>query len=689
MKIISSATRRLLSPVAFAKNDRLRIGISKEGTRFVVTPYAVNTSPAVIAGDTEKIVGNIRDLERIIQEMGGSTQVHIETRENRVHSSWKASREWFNRVPERKQVDLGGTFPSWELAATDFTVCVIDALWPREQIVFEDEEAQARYDYILLTAAKLDKNAEAVAGFKENKAVPLSTRALVLHSERPLADYQLIGLHNSMGSEGFALFMEQGTGKTPIVIARVCNECGSIYKTENRLYRVLIVCPKNVRLNWVSEFERFKTCSGSATAIRGGPVRRFKALINAIANPGPSDKFTVAVVSYETATRMKELLTIKWDLVVGDESHFFKSMNADRTKAMHQLRDVASARMALSGTPITNTHFDLFAQFEFLGKGWSGFNSYHNFRNFYGVFKTTGEGYEKLIATQNLPFIRERLARQAYMISKEEALPNLPAKMYDIQEVEMSTRQAEIYDALRKQLIVEIENELESETNKQLVANHVLTKLLRLAQITSGFVVWSNSTDPDTAPKREVERLHPSPKIDALVEMLKEKGPLEKSIVWCCWVPDIVDIKARLDVEGIDSVTFYGQTKDEDREEAMRRFNCDPDCRVIIGNAAAGGTGTNLRGYDLDNQDTCKTNVTQVFYFSQNWSPTARAQSEDRCHGKDRCRVPIRYTDLVAPGTIDEEIRIRVLAKKKMALEISDIRSILRNVLHGVTDDNN
>src|SRR5690606_16184940 len=104
------------------------------------------------------------------------------------------------------------------------------------------------------------------------------------------------------------------------------------------------------------------------------------------------------------------------------------------------------ARMVLTGTPIANRLFDLWTQLEFLGKGLSGFKSFTNFRNFYGSFlkvdaEKSGSQVEKLIGYKNLPLIQERLTRLCYMVTKKEADLQLPDKVYDVYEVEMTKQQ--------------------------------------------------------------------------------------------------------------------------------------------------------------------------------------------------------------------------------------------------------
>jgi SNF2 family DNA or RNA helicase len=451
------------------------------------------------------------------------------------------------------------------------------------------------------------------------------------------------------------------------------------------MYRAIIVAPNNVRMNWEREFEKFKTIDGKCTVLRGGAIQRAKKLIDAF-TPSNGEKFTVVICSYDTLCVSWEILKmIEWDLAVLDESHFIKSPQTRRFKFACKLRDMAKKRVILTGTPITNTALDLYAQLEFLGKGRSGFLSWKNFRSFYGSFRPGANGQSIEVGMQNLPFLKERLARMSFLIRKDEAMPDLPDKVYDVHEVEMTSQQAEIYESVRKHLAAEIEADLENASNKQLVVNNILTKLLRLAQITSGFVTWdAQYTDEgEVVKEKEVERLPNNPKVQAIIDILKEKKPNEKTLVWACWVSDIKAIEAACKEAGIDCVSYYGSTSEKNREEAEYRFNHDPNCKVFIGNPAAGGVGLNLLGYPPGCEDDFDTNADHVIYFSQNWSPTARSQSEDRAHRRGT-RNNVRITDLCVPGTIDEEIRARVLKKRINAYEIADIKNILESVLKGV-----
>lgn len=651
MKALSDATANLFLPVGIQKTDRMDVDVDETGTKFNVRIYA----------------------------------------EEPVRwPSHSASRKWTALVPEKKA--LKDFDDNWELAATDYTAELINGHWQPEQLTFT-EDARQLYESILLQTQAQELTAELIARYKAEKFIPSGLR-IAQHPTKPLAPYQLLAGHCAMMNDGFAFFMEQGTGKTPASIGTICAMAKEIHAEQGRMARVIVVAPKNVRQNWLREVENFCTVGGKVVVVRGGEAKRHTTVIEAMV-PEEGCEFTVVVISYEMMQRsIGFLCKVPWDLGALDEAHFIKGPETLRSKAALRLRDACEKRIVLTGTPICNHVLDLYMQLEFLGRGFSGFMSWESFKDFYGVFdEGGGSGYAKLVGVQNLPFMKERLARLSLMISKKEAMPDLPDKVYDIIEVEMTARQAEVYEQVAAQLALEIEDEMEKSDNKAMTISNILVKLLRLTQITSGYVVWDEVCNPHTGEvlrERTVEYLGENPKLEALVELLKEKRPEEKTVVWACFVPDIMTIHERLEKEGIKHVVLYGGTSEADREEAMRSFNLDPTVKVFIGNQGAGGTGINLPGSDPSKWGTPEdlgTDADHTIYYVQDWSHPKRSQSEDRNHGRNRNRKQVRVTDLCVPETIDEDIRARVLKKRHAAMEIGDIREILQNVLKGVVRD--
>ncbi len=668
---LAPATKKLCAGIHIQPQDRIHLSLDKEGTKFICKIYAekLPIPKPRKPGDQLEIMFDAPKPELC------------------APSIW-ASNKFPNIIPERKEHHLASPFSGWIFAATDITAVLIRTLWASEQILL-DPQANTVFNYLLAKWLTQDAAVKRVAEYRSTGKV--EQNGLIVHPEYPLSNYQKVAAINSIHSVAYGLLMEQGTGKTPVSIARMCNDAPSHFARTGRMYRHLIVAPKNVRTNWIDEIDTFRTCKGRASVLRGGEMGRVKMLIDAmVATDANDDLFTTVIVSYESLTRMiTTLKAIEWDLITLDESHFIKSAKTKRARASHEIRDNGLRRQILTGTAIANSVMDLWSQLEFLGQGESGFMDFKKFKEFYGVYMDSQDGTgNKLVDVQNLPFIRERLARLSFIITKEEALPELPDKVYDVVEVTMTDYQRDCYDKLRKELVIKVEENLFTSENKSLVINNSLTELLRLAQITSGFIAWDADIDEFgtvTSPKT-LEFFEPNAKIAALIEILKEKGPNDKTIIWAHWIPDIKAICARLELEGIKHVSYYGQTKEEDREAAKELFNCDRDTKVFVGSAGAGGTGLNLLGYPPKAPEGYDTNANHVIYYSQDWSSPKRRQSEDRAHRRGT-REPVRITDLVVAGTIDEEIRARVVKKRMLAYAVSDIRDILAAVLKGVMDD--
>lgn len=575
-------------------------------------------------------------------------------------------------IPERK---AGSRINEWLVGATDTTIAVIESHVNRANIKFADEHAAFRWSRLSLLNESYCRIREYIAEYKANKTVPDRCNDMILDPRT--AGYQRVGALCASMVDGFAEFMEQGTGKTLTAISAIAQlEANS---------KVLIVCPKQLRINWLNELREFCPVDHKATVIWGGQMLRISHLVD-INRAARTHHLSVGILSYDSIQGMWDALKMmQWDVAICDESHLFKSPFTKRWKYIERLRDTAKKRIALTGTPIANSINDLWTQLEWLGKGYSGFSSFGAFKKFFGVYDKSNETkYERFLGLQNVPVIKDRLSRFSFSLRKKEAMPDLPDKVYDIITVDMTPEQAKAYDSLRTSLAVEIQQTVDNTTlEHSLVINNILTMLLRLAQVTSGYLKFPAERDQDgTIVMPElISHFEPNPKIEALMEVLREKSPTEKTLVWAHFTFDILKIKKACDVEGIKAVTFTGATSDVARVEAERAFNNDIDCKVFIGNPGAGGTGLNLLGYPPGQPDASDCNADHVIYYSQDWSSLKRAQSEDRNHRRGT-RTQVRVSDLTVPDTIDQHIRERVTQKRLSALEISDVKSILEAVLH-------
>lgn len=556
----------------------------------------------------------------------------------------------------------------------------ISMAWPSGQIDFY-EGADLVYTNLLLAADAYARAARIQADFKLGGVLP-DVSNIETSPHLPLSPHQLVGVAASRLVPGYGLFCEQGTGKTAITIARICTDA----KNKDGLYASLIVVPKSVRLNWKTEFERFATVPGKVTVLRGGRLERIRMLVEAF-SVNPEHKFAAVICSYGFLVRSWHGLLdqIMWDLAALDEAHNICAANTQRAKICFEVRDRAAARMPMTGTPIRNSPVDLYSLFEFMQEGSSGYSSFSAFR---AAFAGDKKNNRKAPTVDTAPLVlKSKLARCSLIVRKEEVLKDLPEKVYDIIESDMSSKQAEDYESIANELVLEFERALadaEGSGKEAMVINNALVQMLRLAQITAGFLRTSAVLDEEgneVYPAQTI-RYDNCPKLDALLEDVQQQEPNEKGIIWACWRESISMISERLTAANVDHVIYHGGTSEADRETAIRRFNDDPKCKIWLGNQAAGGVGLNLLGYPIGRPEEADTNCTRMWYYSQDWSFVKRDQSEARSHRRGT-RVQLRISDVVVPGTIDEQIRVRVVQKKIQALSLQDLREVLTTLREG------
>jgi len=167
----------------------------------------------------------------------------------------------------------------------------------------------------------------------------------------------------------------------------------------------------------------------------------------------------------------------------------------------------------------------------------------------------------------------------------------------------------------------------------------VMTQLLRLQQVLCGHL----KTDDGELIEFKTNR------IDALLETIEEMSG--KVIIWSRFRYDIMSIVATLaKTYGKDSVvSYFGDTSDEDRQTAIRRFQFE-DARFFVANPQTAGFGLTL------------TAATNVIYYANDFNLETRAQSEDRCHRIGQTNK-VLYVDLISKGTVDQHI-VKTLRNK-------------------------
>lgn len=455
-----------------------------------------------------------------------------------------------------------------------------------------------------------------------NPSIPMPVKAKPYAHQYKAFEFACtkFGILPSEFSSGVALLMEMGTGKTITSIGIA----GALYQF-GKIKRVLVVAPLSILGVWEEEFSRFADYPYTLTVLKGPSSKKAETL-RSIGRNG----LQIVVVNYESAWRIeKDILAFDADLIIADEAHKLKEARASQSKAMHHFGDKARYKLLLTGTVITNRELDVFSQYRYLNRKVFG-DSFYVFRNRY--FDMVGYGnHIPRFRNYMLDDFLQRMHSIAFRVTKEECL-DLPGITEEVRTVELEPKAMKIYKELQKESYTEL-------GKKEVSAVNILTKLLRLSQVTGGHL-----TD-DEGDNNAVS----TAKLDALSDILDSAMAEEKKIVVMArFVPELNDIEALLKKRGIGFASVRGGVKN--RGEEIRRFQEDSDCRAFVGQIAAAGLGITLAAAS-----------TMVFY-SLDYSMSNFEQAKARIHRVSQTENCL-YIYLVAKGTVDTKV-LRALQQK-------------------------
>ena len=283
-----------------------------------------------------------------------------------------------------------------------------------------------------------------------------------------------------------------------------------------------------------------------------------------------------------------------WDRIVGaieqwtpdgivlDESHRMKSHTAYRSQAMARLAKTVNKRIALTGTVAPRNVLDIFGQWLFVnpsrfGRDWNAFRFYYA--------KWGGFENKQPVAFLNTGEMRKKLLEDAIVVKKETAL-DLPPLTETILPVRLDERERKAYRDMGTEMLVELEG------GDEAIAPIPLTRMLRLRQITGGFVGYE-----DEYGERRETRIGDS-KLRAVVEKtldLLDAG--EKVVIFAHFREDLAALEARLRSRlRHDDVLVHrvdGATPKGERLQARQTFLEDERRQVFIAQMRTMSLGVN------------------------------------------------------------------------------------------------
>jgi len=406
--------------------------------------------------------------------------------------------------------------------------------------------------------------------------------------------HQLETINYIHKNEITALFDEQGLGKTKIVIDAL-----SLDMFEKKIQGVLVIAPMSLLFNWEQEIQKH---SYLLPIILKGTKRekRYRYLTGA----------NFYIINYESVIseiqKIKRFCKSRKVAIVLDESTRIKDPNSSTAQAIFQLSKLSAKRIIISGTPIANKPYDIWAQYYFLDHGHLFSNDYKEFKS---KFNLKNIEYEK-----NLKKLHECINKNSIRRLKDEVLC-LPEKEYRDIFVDLSGKQLELYDKLCLELRIEITN-----IQGDIIVDEseaILKKMLRLTQIVSNPLLIDNSYNE--TPCKFL-------KLDELVNIITSKN--EKIVIWTSFVENIKLLKKRY--AQYLPLEIYGDTPIKKRADYVERFQTTEMNKIMILNPSAAREGITL------------TNANNAIYLDRNFNLVDYLQSQDRIHRisqEKKCKI--------------------------------------------------
>lgn len=404
---------------------------------------------------------------------------------------------------------------------------------------------------------------------------------------------------------GGILADDMGLGKTIQVIALI--------KSDETPAPSLVVCPKSLVFNWISEFARFDGTL-PVKAIYG-PESARREIISSI----DYKKREVYITSYDSLRIDIDKYDGQFCYGILDEAQYIKNVHAQKTRSVKELK--IRHRFALTGTPIENSVVDLWSIFDYIMPGY--FEELSRFK----------DSPADAIARKAGPFILRRV--------KGDVLEDLPSKYETILSADMSRGQRKVYDAMR----LEARKALE-EGGK---AFDILPYLTRLRQV---------CVDPGMFLEGYKGG---SGKLEMLSELIPEYlGQGHRILIFSQFVKALDSVRAMLEKKNIPFYFLSGSTSAKDRLDMMDSFNSGSGIDVFLISLKAGGTGLNLTGADT------------VIHLDPWWNVAAENQASDRTHRIGQTRN-VEVIKLIAADSIEQRVvELQEIKKEVIRQVISD-----------------
>jgi len=436
--------------------------------------------------------------------------------------------------------------------------------------------------------------------------------------------------------------VDMGLGKTMMSLRIAKEICFDL---------IIIICPKTLMSNWKKEIGKCTEIKNvilwSATKSK---TQKWKKQFNFWFQKN-TKIIIINIESFQTRNKdfqklLNKLETIQNQILILDESTKIKNPDALRTKNLLSVFDDAS-KMILTGTPITNSPLDFFAQYEFLKPNFWNIQantlkqSFYRFRARYAVLVdervSRDRVIKKVIGFKKLDELKNKIEYCTIQLKKEDCV-DLPEKIEQDIILEMSGEHRQFYDEFVKRLIAQLDDDTLSVTS-------AIAKFTRVRQICGGFF---------KADSGEIKTFADNRKKTFLLDEIEDTS--EKIIISANYHEEI-NLLYEMLIEEYDkdsTVCYTGLQSVEVRANNLEAFEKNERTRFLILNPMTGAFGLNLQ--------FCRI----MYFYSLPTSPEQYQQLKDRIHRIGQTKNCL-YKYVMYQDTIDERIKLILNQKQELS----------------------
>lgn len=446
--------------------------------------------------------------------------------------------------------------------------------------------------------------------------------------KQPLRGYQRRAAAFGLSRNHFALLMSPRLGKTRVVVA----VAGARAKRK-QVKRWVVICPSIAKDVWATEISQTLTIPHHIGIIEGKALERKLMLKGWEDQPG---KLSILIINHEATWRLKKFL-YKWnpDMATVDESHKIKNHASKQAGSIAVLGRRASYRNILTGT-FSTTPMDVFGQFKFLDPSLLP-TSIKDFREEYVA--SYGFGGHKPKKFKNLDKLNSIVNSTSFIMNREQA-GGFPEELYQVIRFELTNPALKHYNEMQEKLKTMVQGE-------EVKAAVIVTQALRLQQITGGFL-------PVLDPDEDLSHNVPigNDRIRALQGLLNEYSVDEPLVIFAKFRYELLAVIEAAKKAGRSTNFIAGGMRSGERDQAKWDFQ-EGKVDTCVVQVRAGGIAI-----DLSRADNAIFYSSPHSYFDRE---QALARIIARTGGKKS------FIDLVARGTVDEEILQAGKEKKSLA----------------------